>query len=461
MSFLENNLARLWNQWANRPQITVQTRGLVVGNRVVNGAASSELVILADSLRTQHAIIFGRTGTGKSSLIVGQFIRQDIASDTGFIQFDFHGDSARHTLKLIAAEEAKRHADLSARTIVVEPADPDCAVGLNVLRTDRRTVFVAVTEFSEILKKRWRMESFGARTEELLRNALHVLSDNELTLVELAPLLTNETFRSLCVSRVSNPDVAAYFRTRYNEASDAMQAVLREPVLNKVSTFTSDPHFRHIIGQRVARFSLLEAIDQGLWIILKLDKARLGEQAMTLASLLVAQLKNALFARTQRKTFCLYLDEVQNLMVDDSGLETLLSESRKFGVQICTACQFWDQTPPSMRSALQACGSHIFFRLSGPDSERAATMLDGGKPLQELLKNLPQRHVIAKLGPDRFRHAIVPHVAEPERDPTDLYLRSRNRWAVRRIDIEEDIRARIPTVRTLPGRETEELNDWE
>src|SRR5207247_2207750 len=58
---------------------------------------------------------------------------------------------------------------------------PDFAVGLNVLQSQSgKTTFVEITEFAEILKKRWGMESFGARTEELLRNALHVLSDNQL-----------------------------------------------------------------------------------------------------------------------------------------------------------------------------------------------------------------------------------------------------------------------------------------
>jgi hypothetical protein len=460
MAFLENNLARLWNNWCSRDQSIPQGPGLRIGNRVINGAVAPEAVVLADGLRTQHAVVLGRTGTGKSSLICGQFIRQDIASDTGFIQFDFHGDSSRYTLRLIAAEESRRREDLSGRLIVIEPADPEWAVGLNILGTHHGgTVFVAVAEFAEILKKRWHMESFGARTEELLRNALHVLSDNRLTLVELAPLLTNSAFRASCLERVNNADVAAYFRERYDSASDGMQAVLREPVLNKVSTFTADPRFRHILGQRVSRFSLIEAIDQGYWIVLNLDKARLGEQALTLASLFLAQVKNALFARRLRRTFCLYLDEVQNLVASDAGLETLLSESRKFGVQVCTANQFWDQMPTSMRAALQACGSHVFFRLSGPDAEKVAAMLDGGKPLQELLKNLPQRQVITKLGPDRFRHAVVPEVSEPRIDPTELYLRSRSRWAVRRADIERDIRQRIEGT-AVTGRR-EDLHDWE
>ncbi len=46
---------------------------------------------------------------------------------------------------------------------------------------------------------------------------------------------------------------------------------MREPILNKTSAFTADPHFRHIVGQSRSTFSLLEAMDAGRWIILNLE----------------------------------------------------------------------------------------------------------------------------------------------------------------------------------------------
>src|SRR3712207_3946500 len=111
-----------------------------------------------------------------------------------------------------------------------------------------------------------------------------------------------------------------------------MQAVYRDAILNKVTAFTSDPHFRHILGQRESSFSLLDAIDQGYWVILNLDKGRLGEQATTLASLFLTKLKNALFARRRRDLYTLFCDEIQNLVAFDASLDTLLSEARKFGI---------------------------------------------------------------------------------------------------------------------------------
>ena len=176
------------------------------------------------------------------------------------------------------------------------------------------------------------MDALGARTEELLRSSLHVLVDNGLTLLELTPVLTNAAFRHACLEKATNIEVEDYFRSRFETNSEAMQAVFREAILNKVSTFTADPRFRHILGQQHSTVSLLEAMDRGCWIVLHLNKGRLGEQAVTLGALILARLKNALFGRSRRSLFTLYCDEIQNLVSIDSGLDTVLSEARKFGL---------------------------------------------------------------------------------------------------------------------------------
>src|ERR1035441_10822270 len=205
-------------------------------------------------------------------------------------------------LRLIAAEERKRGADLSEKLIVIEPGDPEFSVGLNVLEAQAgQQSYVQLAEFAQILKARWHLDSLGARTEELFRSALHVLADNGLTLLEISSLLTHAAFRAACLNRVQNTEVSNYFRTRFDTRSEAMQGVYRDAILNKVSSFTTDQRFRHILGQQRSTFSLLEAMDRGRWVILNLDKGRLGEQASTLGSLLLTKLKNALFARTRRR----------------------------------------------------------------------------------------------------------------------------------------------------------------
>src|SRR5262249_30700954 len=142
---------------------------------------------------------------------------QDVRSNHGFVFFDLHGDTMPFLLRLIAEEELRRRIDLSDKLIVIEPGDPEYSIGLNVLEAQQgQQNYIQLAEFAQILKARWNLDSFGARTEELLRNALHVLADSGLTLLELAPLLTRPAFRAACLRRVQNTEVVSYFETRFD-----------------------------------------------------------------------------------------------------------------------------------------------------------------------------------------------------------------------------------------------------
>jgi len=456
---IEKLIISAWNRLAAPRDRNNDTGSrLDLGFQVIDGEVQRSRAYLPDSKRCEHVAILGKTGQGKS-FFLRHLASQDVRDRRGFVFFDLHGDTMPFLLGLVAAEERRRGIDLSEQLIVIEPADPGFSAGLNVLEAQEgQQGYVQLAEFAQILKARWHLDSLGARTEELLRNALHVLADNGLTLLELAPLLTSAAFRAACLNRVQNTEVASYFQARFDTRSEAMQGVYRDAILNKVSGFTTDQRFRHILGQQRSTFSLLDAMDRGRWVILNLDKGRLGEQASTLGSLLLTKLKNALFARQRRQLFTLYCDEIQNLVAYDAGLDTLLSEARKFGISVVSANQFSEQYPPQMRAAIMAVGTHVFFQLSSGDADKMSSALDGGKRLGERLKNLPKRHMVVKSGSHRPQEVLVPNVAQSDADSRDLYNRCRARWARRRGDIESEIRQRHQQA----NRRTEEvLNDWE
>jgi hypothetical protein len=444
------------NRWTSRKPYP-RNSDINLGFRVHDEQASRSQIAIPNNRRAEAIAILGKTGTGKSSLL-RYFAQQDIAAGRGFVYFDLHGDTTDFLLAKIAAKERATNRDLSDKLIVIEPADQEFSVALNPLEFQTSAQrFVQVGEFAQILRQRWHLELFGARTDELLRNALYVLSENGLTLLELAPLLSHTAFRAKCLEHLANIEIKQYFALRYDSASEPMRATMREPILNKTSAFTADPHFRHIVGQARSSFSILDAIDDGRWIVLNLPKGRLGEQAVTLGSLFLTTIRNALFARNTRQLFTLYCDEIQNLVAYGSGLETILSEARKFGISVVSANQFLDQYPTEMRSAILAVGTHIFFQLSSPDAQQIAVALDGGKQLSELLKNLPRRHMIVKIGHERWGEAVVPNVSEPKSDFKSLYHRSRARWARKRSDVEQEITRRQVIV---SQSNKELLHDW-
>jgi hypothetical protein len=457
LTLIEQLIAALFNRLRGRERGAWHEGGaLDLGFRVVDGQATRQHVTLTNTRRSMHIAVLGKTGTGKS-FFLRHLIGQDIEHDRGCFVFDLHGELTPFVLQTINARERRLRRHLSAKLILIEPADPIVSVGFNPLEQESPD-FVRIAEFAAVLKQRWALDHFGARTDELLRNALYVLSANALTLLELAPLLTDAGFRIACLKHVPNSEVRQYFELRYDQASEAMRAVMREPILNKTSAFTADPHFRHIVGQVHSTFSLREAMDEGHWVIANLPKGRLGEQALTLASLLFTMLKNTLFSREKRSLYTVYCDEIQNLMSYASGIETVLSEARKFGVAIVSANQFFEQYPPEMRAALLAVGTHAYFQLSSTDATHVAQSLDGGRSLAERLKNLPQRHFIVKSGPDRWTEAEVPRISAPKVDYTDLLNRSRYQRGRVRAHIDRDIAARHAGI----GRSMDEvLHDWE
>jgi hypothetical protein len=460
-TFIEKIIAKLWNGAVIRKakrRASPEISRLDFGNLIRDGEVTKNRFGISQTRRAEHIAILGKTGSGKS-FFLRYLATQDIKSDHGFIFFDLHGDATLFLLSALAEREQIEGTALIEKVIVINPSDPAYSVGLNVLESqDTRDSFVQIAEFAEILKTRWHLDSFGARTEELLRNALSVLRDNDLTLLELSPLLTNAAFRASCVRQASNFEVKSYFTSRYDQASEAMQAVMRDAVLNKISVFTADPHFRHIIGQQHSTISLEDAIDQGCYIIVNLHKGKLGEQAATLGSLILSRLKNALFARKSRKTFTLYCDEVQNLVAYDSGLDTLLSEARKFAISVVTANQFLDQYPPAMRSAILSIGTHVCFQLSSQDADKMATALAGGKNLAETLKNLPHQELIAKSAATSALHLRVPTIQIPCDSYQDLYQRCCIRWAKERTEIEREIQQRQAIANQTPS---EVLDEWE
>jgi hypothetical protein len=458
-TFFEQLFSWGWNRMVSKPAHPTNPYSLSLGCLVIDGQPTATKMVIPQLMRAQHMAILGRTGTGKSSLL--RFLAsQDISCGRGFLFFDLHGDATPTLLRLLAQQEQASGQDLSAKVIVIEPGDPEFSVGLNVLESaGQQHSFVQIAEFAGLLKQRWHLDSFGARTEELLRNSLLLLSENGFTLLELAPLLTDDAFRGRCLRSAGNSEARDYFAVRYNQASEGQQTQFRDAVLNKVSAFTADPHFRHILGQQRSTFSLLDAIDNGYSIIMNLDKGRLGEHAATLGSLLLTKVKNALFARRRRELFTLYCDEIQNLVAFDNGIDTLLSEARKFAIGVVSANQFLDQYPPQMRSAIMAIGTHILFQLSSGDADKMAAALDGGKHLAEILKNLPQRNLVVKSGHQHYARVLVPSFEPPAADYQSLYNRCRTRWAKRRADVEREIRSRVRPENSVETREA--LHGWE
>jgi len=111
-----------------------------------------------------------------------------------------------------------------------------------------------------------------------------------------------------------------------------------------------------------------------------------------------------------------------------------------------------------MRAAILSVGTHIFFQLSSADATTVSQALDGGKPLAERLRNLPQRHFIVKSGAERWTEIAAHPLVDSTASCADLLNRVRAQAARPRAEIEREIRERHAAFHKTT---TEVLHEWD
>ena len=327
--------------------------------------------------RTGHFYIAGGTGTGKTTLIE-KFIQDDILHNRGMCLFDAHGDISEKLIRFLAflwqRKDGKQKEEMARRLILVEPFNYDRVVGFNPLEVSPgNSIYASSLEMMGVFKKRW---DFGPRMEELFRTCLLTLCEAKLTLLEIPILLTNREARNSLVENLANQETRDYWLYRYDKLSPGAEVQWREPVLNKVTEFLTDENIRYMLGQAKSTLDFRKAMDEGKWVILSIPKGRLKNSSLLLGGLFLAKLQLAALSRAnispyERRPFYIYLDEFQNFINAREGgdAETLLSESRKYNLNLTMAHQTLAQLENSLLSAILGNTTALFcFRLGYKDA---------------------------------------------------------------------------------------------
>jgi len=115
-------------------------------------------------------------------------------------------------------------------------------------------------------------------------------------------------------------------------------------------------------------------MDEGKILLVNIAKGKIGEDAAgLLGAMLVAQIGLAGLSRTgqpeyERRDFYVYLDEFQNFTT--LSLANMLSELRKYRVNLILAHQYLAQLDPEVRDAILGnVGTTISFRVGLSDAE--------------------------------------------------------------------------------------------
>ena len=218
-------------------------------------------------------------------------------------------------------------------------------------------------------------DSWGARLEYILHNSiLTLLEIPNATLLMLPRLLTDEGYRQGITQQIKNPVVKNFWVEEYNRWKPDFRSGAISPVQNKVGAFLTNPLLRNILSQNKNRFDLGWMMDNKRIFLANLSKGKIGEDtANLLGGLLITQLHLAGMRRVnlpeqQRLDYYIYADEFQNFATE--SFASILSESRKYHINLTIAHQFIDQLSPKLQASIFGnVGSLITFRIGSKDAE--------------------------------------------------------------------------------------------
>ena len=317
--------------------------------------------------RSRHVYIIGQTGAGKSGLLE-LFALSDIFHNQGYAIIDPHGDFAINNMKFIPGSRLND-------VIYFNPADTAYPLGFNPLEVTNPNQKTNISSEVIGVLKRMFGDSWGPRLEYILRYTILALLDRpEATMLDITRMLTDKEFRKETLGYCRDTVVLQFWNVEFASWNDKFVAEAIAPVLNKVGAFTANPIIRNIIGQPKSTFNIRQIMDEGKILIVNLSKGLIGEDnAAILGSFLVTKIQLAAMSRSDipdvrdRRPFYLYVDEFQNFATD--SFATILSEARKYGLNLTVANQYISQMSETVRDAVFGnVGTMISFRVSADDA---------------------------------------------------------------------------------------------
>lgn len=343
--------------------------GLLLGYNIFRG--SKKPVRLSKGDRQRHMYAVGQTGTGKSTFLENLAV-QDMINGDGFAFIDPHGDTAE---KLLAMVPEERIEDV----IYFCPADIEYPLGLNIFEysNDDQKDFL-IQEAINMLYKLYdpqRQGIIGPRYEHLFRNAaLTVMADPEGgTFIDIPKLFRDPQFVKQKLKYVTDPNVLEFWEKEMpqSQRSNDFGEVVSWFV-SKFGAFLSNHMMRNIIGQTKSSFDLRDIMDNKKILIVNLSKGRTGDlNSKLLGMIFVMKFQAAAMSRStipedERVDFCLYVDEFQNFSTD--SFATIMSEARKYRLNLIVANQFTTQLSEEIRDAVFGnMGTIVAFRIGQND----------------------------------------------------------------------------------------------
>ena len=371
------------------------TDGVLIGRNEYRGAIKEIRLSVND--RRRHMYVIGASGMGKS-VFLKNIAYQDMIEGKGFCFIDPHGDVTEELLSMVPEDRIDD-------VIYFDPSDMEFPIGMNMLeaKTPEEKDFI-VQEGINMLYSLYdpgHTGIFGPRGEQMFRNAaLLLMSDPKgATFLDIPSPFINKDLVVDKLKYVTDRDLFDYWTKEFpasQKSNDAGEVITW--FASKWSPFKQNTMMKRVLGQIKSGFNIREIMDQQKILLVNLSKGKLGElNSKLLGMIFVMKFQTAAMSRVDtpehdRKDFCLFVDEFQNFSTE--SFESILSEARKFRLNLIVANQFMTQLTDKIREGvLGNVGTIVAGRVGVTDAEMLEKVFTPVFKAEDLHKQ-PNHHAI-------------------------------------------------------------------
>lgn len=323
--------------------------------------------------RRRHFYLIGKTGTGKSTLFKNMIV-SDMLAGEGIVVVDPHGELVEWIVNYIPTNRLN---DL----VYFDPSDVEMPVALNLLEMDDPAQRDLIADgIVDVFKKQFGEQSWGPRLHYILYNAVStILEAQGQSLLGVIRILIDKGYRKFILKHVQDPVLLKFWTEEFAQMQTNSKLVTEAiaPIQNKVGRFLSSATIRNIVGQIKSTIDMDDIINNRRIFLINLSQGRIGEESssllggMIITRLLSAALKRVKILEEDRADSFLYVDEFQNFAT--STFAKILSEARKYRLNLMMTHQYIDQLPEDVQSAVFGNVGTIGTYVVGPsDAERLA-----------------------------------------------------------------------------------------
>ena len=358
------------------------------------------LVKIPFKIFKEHFFASGKTGSGKSSLVlmilqsmIDGWIKKPKGKAPGFTLFDPARETTLTVLSRLIKAETKGDTVDWSRVHYYSLTKSDYPLPLNMLHTSPGELAEGVkNNIMNILDTAITSSANAPKMKRWIELALLALIQDEepQTILGVNPMFFNAKFRRKIVNRIKDPMLKEKWMAFDPKGMDATL----DAIQNRMNAFESSEYMRRMFGQTEFGLKLKKWMDEGHIVLIDMKDVDDQNVALTVGHMVTQYYQVAVRERPSGSMLhCLVVDEAH--LAPIKIMERIVAVARKNGLGLGVVTQYMDQLPQWLREAIKGNMGTI---LSGTQGSTAAEQIEDittGSFKKEYLQTLPSNTVAA------------------------------------------------------------------